>query len=57
MDMHTRDATRGGPQEDVLGVVLRACALAALALAIGVGASQLQEARPAGYLSVPAAKP
>jgi hypothetical protein len=46
-----------GDSEDVVGIVLRAVALAAIALSIGVGASLLLEPRPAGYLAVPAAKP
>lgn len=46
---------RGGP-DDVVGMVLRAVALAALALGIGVGASLLVDTRQAGYLGTPAAK-
>ena len=51
------DTGRRDESEDVVGIVLRAIALAAIALSIGVGASLLLESRPAGYLAVPAAKP
>ena len=51
-----RPEARGRDTEDVVGIVLRAIALAAIALGIGVGVSLLLEPRPAGYLGVPAAK-
>ena len=51
------DRRRREDLEDVLGIVLRAFALAAIALCIGVAASLLLGSQPAGYLAIPAAKP
>ena len=48
------DAKRRGA-EDAMGTVLRAVALAALALGIGVGASLLVDTRQPGHPGVPAA--
>ena len=43
------DARRHEPGNDTLGIVLRAVALAALALGIGIGASLLVDARHMGH--------
>ena len=50
------DTKRRGESEDIVGIVLRAVALAALALGIGLAASLLVDTRHAGYLGVPAAQ-
>jgi hypothetical protein len=50
------DAKGGGKPEDIVGIVLRAVALAALALSIGLAASLLVDTRHGGYLGVPAAQ-
>jgi hypothetical protein len=46
------DAKRRDEAGDMIGIVLRAVALAALAISIGIGASLLVDSRHAGYLGV-----
>ena len=43
------DARHRDPGSDTLGIVLRAIALAALALGLGIGASLLVDARHMGH--------
>jgi hypothetical protein len=49
------DTTRRRQPDDLVGIVLRAVALAALAISIGIGASLLVDSRHAGYLGVSSA--
>jgi hypothetical protein len=44
-----------GDPSDMVGIVLRAVALAALAISIGIGASLLVDSRHTGYLGVTSA--
>jgi hypothetical protein len=48
------DEKRRGESDDIVGIILRAVALAALALGIGLAASLLVDTRHGGDLGVPA---